>query len=70
MYAITLWQPWATAMAAGFKTIETRPWPAPKNLIGQRIAIHAAKRLNWKDEQASFRAIYEELVDWTVLNWF
>lgn len=27
-----------------FKTIETRSWPAPKGLIGQRIAIHAAKR--------------------------
>lgn len=27
-----------------FKTIETRPWPAPKSLIGQRIAIHAAAK--------------------------
>ena len=26
------------------KTIETRSWPAPKALIGQRIAIHAAAR--------------------------
>lgn len=26
------------------KTIETRSWPAPPKAIGQRIAIHAAKR--------------------------
>lgn len=30
--------------AIPFKTIETRSWPAPPALIGQRIAIHAAKR--------------------------
>lgn len=33
-----------------FKTIETRSWPAPKALIGQRIAIHAAKRPMRDDE--------------------
>lgn len=44
MKAITLWQPYASCIAAGLKTIETRSWPAPKALIGQRIAIHAAKR--------------------------
>lgn len=27
MKGITLWQPWATAMAIGKKTIETRSWP-------------------------------------------
>lgn len=25
--AISLWQPWASAMASGFKRIETRSWP-------------------------------------------
>ena len=44
MKAITLWQPWASLIALGVKTIETRSWPAPKALIGGRIAIHAAKR--------------------------
>jgi hypothetical protein len=42
MKAITLHQPWATLVAFGFKTIETRTWPAPSSLIGERIAIHAA----------------------------
>lgn len=41
MNAITLHQPWATLVALGVKTIETRSWPAPKSAIGQRLAIHA-----------------------------
>ena len=43
MKAISLWQPWASMMGRG-KCIETRHWPAPEWLIGQRVAIHAAKR--------------------------
>lgn len=42
MIAITLWQPWASAIAVGLKTYETRAWAA--ECVGQRIAIHAAKR--------------------------
>lgn len=42
--AISLWQPWASFIAIGVKPYETRHWPAPRRLIGQRIAIHAAKR--------------------------
>ena len=42
MKAISLWQPWASAMAVGSKTIETRHWPT--NVRGS-VAIHAAKRL-------------------------
>jgi hypothetical protein len=41
MKAISLWQPWASLMAEGLKTIETRSWAT-----GYRgsLAIHAAKR--------------------------
>ena len=41
MIAVTLWQPWATAIAVGAKHIETRGWQT-----GHRgpLAIHAAKR--------------------------
>jgi hypothetical protein len=42
--AITLWQPWASLVAAGAKPFETRHWPPPARLIGVRIAIHAARR--------------------------
>ena len=44
MKAISLHQPWASLIAEGIKTVETRSWAPPKALIGQRIAIHAAKR--------------------------
>jgi hypothetical protein len=44
MKTITLWQPWASLIVEGVKTIETRgrehPW---RSAIGQTIAIHAAK---------------------------
>ena len=45
MYAITLHQPWASLIALGIKTVETRSWPAPARLMGQTIAIHAGKRV-------------------------
>ena len=45
MYAITLHQPWASLIALGAKTVETRSWPAPARLLGRRIAVHAGKRL-------------------------
>lgn len=44
MRAITLHQPWASLIAIGAKTFETRSFPPPAKLIGQRIAIHAAVR--------------------------
>ena len=44
MRALTLHQPWAQLMVWGLKNIETRSWAAPRNLVGQRMAIHAGKR--------------------------
>lgn len=43
MYALTIHQPWAWAIAEGLKTIENRTWKAER-VIGTRIAIHAAVR--------------------------
>jgi hypothetical protein len=48
--ALTLWQPWASLIAAGAKPYEWRGWPAPKRLVGQRIAIHAGARRVHHDE--------------------
>ena len=45
MYAITLHQPWASLITLGLKTVETRSLPAVARLLGQRIAVHAGKRL-------------------------
>lgn len=46
MKAISLWQPWASLIACGAKPYETRSWSPPRELIGQRIAIHAAKKVD------------------------
>lgn len=48
MKAMTLYQPWASLIAEGVKTIETRPKQHPwRSAIGQTIAVHAAtKRLH------------------------
>ncbi len=54
MRVITLYQPWASLIAFEIKLAETRDWPAPDALIGQRIAIHAGRRRprfsEWSDE--------------------
>jgi hypothetical protein len=40
MKVLTLWQPWATLVACGAKTIETRSWPTAYR---GPLAIHAGK---------------------------
>lgn len=49
MWALTLHQPWASLIARGAKVVETRGWPAPGYVIGQRIAIHAARTADYLD---------------------
>jgi len=50
MFAISLWQPWATLIADHRKPHETRSWPPPQRLMGRDIAIHASKRFQ-QDER-------------------
>ena len=49
MKALTLYQPYASAIAWSGKLIENREWPPPRSLLGQRIAIHAGAKK--RDEQ-------------------
>ena len=44
MKGLTVWQPWASLIAAGHKPYEFRGWPPAKWIIGKRIAIHAGAR--------------------------
>jgi hypothetical protein len=47
---LSLYQPWATLLAAGAKTVETRSWPAPRTLeFSERVMIHASQK--WSPEQ-------------------
>ena len=45
MKCVSIWNPYALLIAHGHKTIETRGWPAPKSLIGQRIGIASTKTI-------------------------
>lgn len=52
--ALSLWQPYARAIAVGLKTYETRSWSTPYR---GELAIHAAKR--WTKAE---RAIIDQLM--------
>lgn len=57
MKAISLWQPWASAMALGWKRNETRHWPTKYR---GPLLIHAAKKvIGWPsiDLQSLFDGI-------------
>lgn len=45
MDVISVWQPWASLIVLNHKFIETRPWPAPKSIIGKRIGIASTVRV-------------------------
>src|SRR5437868_192797 len=46
MKTLSLIQPWASLVAVGEKKVETRSWRAPRDMYGERIAIHASKTLS------------------------
>jgi hypothetical protein len=46
MKALTLWRPWDIAILQLGKDIENRTWPPPRAIVGQRIALHAAKKID------------------------
>ena len=56
MKALTLYQPWASLIAHGVKTIETRSW-ASAGILGERLAIHAGKRVERSLDPETERAI-------------
>jgi hypothetical protein len=43
MLGISVWQPWASLIAAGAKRYETRSWRPPASLIGRRLAICSSR---------------------------
>lgn len=58
MRALTLTQPWASAMALGLKQWETRSW---KTSYRGRIAIHAAKSFPPYAQEMATRMGFKEL---------
>ena len=51
LLALTIWQPWASAIVRGFKRIENRKWVPPPGVVGRYIAIHAGQTI---DEPEAF----------------
>ena len=49
MFGLTFIQPWASAVLLAGKDIENRPWAPTKAALGQRIAIHAGKKVDKAD---------------------
>ncbi|MBO6755786.1 MAG: ASCH domain-containing protein [Roseibium sp.] len=66
MKALTVWQPWASLIACGVKPYEFRGWYAPKSLIGERIAIHAAARKPKREEIADLLLQLKGPEPWTM----
>ncbi|MGE5353986.1 MAG: hypothetical protein ACM3P0_18005 [Acidobacteriota bacterium] len=64
MKVITLYQPWASWIIWGWKTIETRTHNKFACLKGQRIAIHAAKQYDPSALEAAKR--YMEFDQWLI----
>lgn len=64
MKAISLWQPWASLIACGAKPYETRHWAPPRELIGQTIAIHAAKKIDKDAKSMAEELMYGQWQDY------
>jgi len=62
MYALTVKQPWAQAIAQFGKNVENRKARPPAALIGQRIAIHVSK--TWGINEYGIQ-LPAEMLDWT-----
>jgi hypothetical protein len=58
MKALSLWQPWASYIAAGAKRVETRDW---STRYRGPLAIHAARRRMTTEER-------ELLLDWPLVR--
>ena len=44
MRVLSMHQPWASLVADGVKTVETRSWRPPASVVGERIGIHSTQR--------------------------
>lgn len=54
--AITIWQPWASLIAAEVKPFEFRGWAPPRSFWHLRVAIHAGARPVRRGEVAELTA--------------
>ena len=60
MKALSIQQPWADMILYHGKDIENRTWRLPRWMVGQRIYVHAGKRVDW-DAPGEWRVTSERL---------
>lgn len=60
MLALSLLQPWASLIAMGEKTVESRNWRTDRKNL--RIAIHASKNLSGSDKNLCMCAPFAEVL--------
>lgn len=60
MRAISVWNPWAWALVAGYKTVENRDWHLPAAFKGRRVLIHCGKHNPTVEELATIDEWAEE----------
>lgn len=54
MKALTVHEPWATAIIGGWKQVENRQRQPDFKLVGQRFAIHAGRASSMDEEHMTF----------------
>lgn len=58
--ALTIWEPWASAIVHGDKRIENRTWRPPRTILDEVIAIHAGKTF---DQEALNELVEAGMID-------
>jgi hypothetical protein len=69
MKVISVWQPWANLIVLGHKGYETRSWPAPADMIGQRIGIASTKQLKAEQRTAAQRRTFQKHYQMAMFGW-
>lgn len=59
MKALTLWQPWASLIAYGVKTYETRSWTTSYR---GPLAIHASKRFDGPEQRLCWHPSFAQVL--------
>ncbi len=68
MKALTMSQPWASLVELEIQRIETRSWRPNARVLGQRIAIHAAKKVV-SDPRETGLETWQAIVDLYGAGW-
>ncbi len=66
--AISVWQPWASLIAAGLKPFEVRGWCPPKKFMHRPIAIHAAMKSETKSVIRGLLDVYQNTAAMPVIE--